>query len=84
NSISGEGYFEDELVMAINSTRNLARRPVRLITNRRPTEKKVPAIIVGAGPSRDKSLPYLAALRDGAVVFSAGTTIGTLMRRGIV
>lgn len=83
NSISGEGYFEDELIMTVNSTRNLSCRPVRLITNRRPSEKTVPAIIVGAGPSLDKAMPYLAALREGAVVFSAGSTIGTLMRHGL-
>lgn len=84
NSISGEGYFEDELIMMTNSTRNFARRPFRLVTNDRPREKKVPAIICGAGPSLTKALPHLAALRDGAVLLSAGTTIGTLLRNGIV
>jgi uncharacterized Rossmann fold enzyme len=84
NSISGEGYFEDELVMMTNSTRNFARRPVKLVTNNRPKRKIVPAIICGAGPSLTKALPYLAALRDRAVLLSAGTTIGTLLRHGIV
>jgi hypothetical protein len=83
-SISGEGYFEDELVMMTNSTRNFTRRSVKLVTNNRPMGKAVPAIICGAGPSLTDALPYLAALRDGAVLLSAGTTIGTLLRHGIV
>jgi len=84
NSITGEGFFEDELIMTINSTRNLTRRPVRLITNHRATEKTVPAMIIGAGPSLAAALPHIAANREGAIVFSAGTTLGSLLRYGIV
>jgi len=84
NAGNGEGYFEDELVMMINSTRNFSRSSVKLVTNHRPTEKTVPAIICGAGPSLTKAMPHLAALRDGAVLLSAGTTIGALLRHGIV
>ena len=84
NSISGLGYFEDEVIMMINSTRNFTRRPVKLVTNQRPMLKSVPAIICGAGPSLSKAMPYLAGLREGAVLLSAGTTIGSLLRHGIV
>lgn len=83
-TISGAGWLEDEMVMLGNAMRNLASHPARFITNGRPTRKAVPALIVGAGPSLDRTLPLLARLAEGAVVFSVGSTIGTLLRHGIV
>lgn len=83
-SISDTGYFEDDMIMLENATRNLRDRAARFIRNDRPAAKPCPAIIVGAGPSLDKALPHLARLRDQAVVFSAGSTLGTLLRHGIV
>ncbi len=82
-SIRGEGFFEDEIRMLVNATINLARGDVRLMINGRPTARPLPVIIVGAGPSLDAAMPYLAALRGRAVVFSAGTALGTLMRAGL-
>lgn len=83
DGIQGEGFFEDELVMFVNATRNFAAGPVRLVINREVAVQPMPAIIVGAGPSLEKALPALARLRDRAVIFSAGSTLGSLLRHGI-
>ncbi len=83
-SLTTEGFFEDEVLMFRNATRNLATLPARFVRNDRPLAKDCPAIIVGAGPSLERALPQLAALRERAVLFSAGSTLGTLLRHGIV
>ncbi len=82
--MSSRGFFEDQILMLVNATRNLARGTDRLILDRPQPAQPVPAIIVGAGPSLDKAMPDLMRLRDQAVVFCAGSTLGTLVRRGIV
>lgn len=82
--LDSRGFFEDQLLMLANTTSNLAAGPTRLIVNRPGPAQDLPAIIVGAGPSLDKSLGDLVRLREHAVFFSAGTTLGSLLRHGIV
>ncbi len=84
NSLTTMGFFEDEALMFRNATRNLLQLPAHFVRNDRPLIKDCPAIIVGAGPSLERALPHLAALRERAVLFSAGSTLGTLLRHGIV
>lgn len=82
--LGSRGFFEDEVTMFVNSTRNLAAGPIRLVVNNPLAAADVPAIVVGAGPSLDKALPHLARLRNQCVVFSAGSTLRSLLRNGIV
>lgn len=82
-SVRNEGFFEDEILMLTNATRNLASPGVKLVTNARAPARPLPAVLVGAGPSLDGALPHLARLRDRAIFFSAGTALGTLMRAGL-
>jgi hypothetical protein len=82
--LDSRGFFEDQLLMLANTTRNVAGGPVRLIVNRPGPARDMPAVIIGAGPSLDKNLGDLARLREHAVFFSAGTTLGSLLRQGIV
>ncbi len=82
--LNSRGFFEDQITMLVNATRNLARGSDRLILDRRLPDQPVPAIIVAAGPSLDKAMPELVRLREQAVVFCAGSTLGTLMRHGVV
>lgn len=42
-----------------------------------------PALVVGAGPSLDKALPYLKACSKGFVVISTGTALRALHEAGI-
>lgn len=82
--LNSRGFFEDQIIMLVNATRNLARGTDRLILDRPLPAQPVPAIIVAAGPSLDKAMPDLIRLRNQAVVFCAGSTLGTLLRHGVV
>jgi hypothetical protein len=42
-----------------------------------------PAVVVGAGPSLDDTLPALAALQDHAVIVAADTTLRPLLAGGV-
>jgi hypothetical protein len=42
-----------------------------------------PALVVGAGPSLDQSLPLLAGCRDKALVLAAGTALVSLAKVGV-
>jgi hypothetical protein len=46
--------------------------------------QKVPAIIVSAGPSLDKSLPALKELQDKAVIIAVDASLSILLDNGIV
>lgn len=45
--------------------------------------EKVPAIVVGAGPSLYKQIPLLKALQDKALIISGGTAVNVLNSHGI-
>lgn len=42
-----------------------------------------PALVVGAGPSLDQSLPWLVGCRDKALVLAASSALGPLARLGV-
>ena len=44
---------------------------------------KIPAVIVGAGPSLAESIPFLKTLKDKALLFAGGSTIIALENEGI-
>lgn len=53
------------------------------ITQLKDKFKDYPAIIVGSGPSLEKSLPYLKEAQDKALIFSCDTTLKILLNHGI-
>jgi hypothetical protein len=69
----------------LNSIRNLpaivAGRDVRALTRIAPG---APAVITGAGPSLDASLPELARLADRALIVATDTSLRPLLAHGIV
>ncbi len=78
-----KGYFEDEILMMRNVTRNLARYRFRMVSRRAHLAQTVPVLLVASGPSLDRDLPQIARLRDGALICSAGTALGILLKHGI-
>lgn len=78
------GFFEDELIMMTNATANFLAGPFGLIEGKGRLEQKMPAVIVGAGPSLDEAVDTLRAIRDRIVLFSAGTSLRALLNHGIV
>lgn len=77
------GFFEDEIEMLRNSHRLLQTCGVYLVEPKVRREQTHPLFIVGAGPSLDRDLSHLRALRDRAIVVSCGTSIGILLKNGI-
>ncbi|RED50962.1 6-hydroxymethylpterin diphosphokinase MptE-like protein [Aestuariispira insulae] len=80
-----EGFFEDELVMLDHSVQNLnaGSRALFKDLNEKEGLKGHNAIIVGSGPSVDQSLEVIRNNREKALIISAGTGLGVLLRAGI-
>ena len=78
----GLGYFDDERVGLAHTMSKLSKGFKRFAPGK--IHKKLPpAFIVGNGPSLDGLLPLLEREKDNAVIFSAGTTLGSLYKAGI-
>ncbi len=77
------GYFEDEVEMVRNCERNIRSHSFRLVESRPHREQTLPVFIVGAGPSLDKDMPHLRALRERVLLVSCGTALGILLKNGI-
>jgi len=82
-ALTGTGFLEDEQVSIAHTIDNI-NRGVATLNSREPLQDLPPAIIVGNGPSLDGLIEPLKRLSKDAVVFSCGTTTGTLYRNGIV
>lgn len=80
-----EGFFDDECVMFRHARANLQQHDFTIFDGTAPTEamKGKPFFIIGSGPSVDQSLEAIRANRDNAVIMSAGTGLGVLLRAGV-
>lgn len=81
---TSRGYYEDELIMLDNTSANLARHRFRWLRNKLRPERPEPVLLVGSGPSIDKSLDHVKRLREQAVVFSCGSGLRVCLSNGIV
>ncbi|MDH3593963.1 MAG: DUF115 domain-containing protein [Rhodospirillales bacterium] len=81
-TLSGLGFFEDELIMTRNAVANLGRGSVEILCDyhRRRDE---PLFIVGSGPSVEGDLDFIADHADRAVLISIGSGLRVLLQRGI-
>ena len=77
------GFFEDEILMMQNTYGNLRQRPFHLVDRRARIGRRIPAFVVGSGPSLDKDLPYIKKWRDRVIICSCGTSLGILLKNGI-
>lgn len=78
-----KGFYEDELKMMTNAVGNLLRYDSRLVDARPKPARPETAIIIGSGPSIDRSMDDLRRLAPQAAVFSAGTSLRVCLRNGI-
>lgn len=80
-----KGFFEDELRMLTHTVQHhLAGSARLLVQSPPPRESMPPVLVVGSGPSADKSMNQVARLqREGAVVISAGTGLGVALNHGV-
>lgn len=83
-AFQARGFYEDERLMITNAVANLTQWSFRLIDNQPRPQRQEPAIIIGSGPSLDSAIDHITRVRDGAVVFSCGTSLDLCRRHGIV
>ena len=81
--LSGLGFLEDEILMIKNSFENLKEYDSHTYA-RADRISSLPAMVIGCGPSLDKSLDVIKQNRDRAILVSCGTTLGVLLANGIV
>lgn len=81
-TLSGMGFFEDELMMTGNGVANLCRAPLAVLGRYHPPRPE-PLFIVGSGPSVEQDLEVIAENADKAVVIAIGTGLGVLLSNGI-
>lgn len=77
------GFFEDEILMMRNTYGNLRKRAFHVIDRRPRIGQKMPAFIIGSGPSLDRDLPTIKKWRDRVIICSCGTSLGILLKNGI-
>jgi len=77
------GFFEDEILMMQNTYGNLRQRPFHMVDRRARVARRIPAFVIGSGPSLDRDLPYIRKWRDRVIVCSCGTSLGILLKHGI-
>jgi Glycosyltransferase Maf N-terminal domain/Protein of unknown function DUF115 len=77
------GFFEDEMQMLLNCGANLTWFDYLLLDERKRVEIDLPALVIGSGPSLDKSLEAIRALQDKAILFSCGSALRPLLQAGI-
>lgn len=82
-TLTGTGFLEDEQISLTHTVENLRNNTPVLGSQTPPSSSLPPAFIVGNGPSLDGLIDTLKEQRKGAVIFSCGTTIGTLCQLGI-
>lgn len=82
--MQGWGFFEDEII-SLNHTLINSTQPMRFLRNHslNTGSHPLPAFIVANGPSLDRDIAYIKAHQDGAIIFSAGSTLFTLHKAGI-
>jgi hypothetical protein len=77
------GFFEDEITMLTNCGMNLKMFDFSLLDERPRVEIDMPAVVVGSGPSLDRSIETLRQIRDRVILFSAGSALRPLLKAGI-
>ncbi len=78
----GWGYFKDERRQVLQTATNV-RTPRPWLKRIWPSLEGADAVVVGAGPSLEKTLPLLRQVRERVVLFTGGSAIRPLARAGI-
>jgi hypothetical protein len=78
-----QGYFADERLMIENTVANARTHEFWMVDGAFQAPHDLPAFVVGSGPSLDRSLDAIRAWQGHAVIFSAGSSLQTLLNAGI-
>lgn len=77
------GQYDDEINQTNHIVQNLTRG-IQLVPEAHKFSITKPVIVVGAGPSLDRHIESIKALRDHYLIFSAGSAITALIEHDIV
>ena len=77
------GTFYDGCLMLRNSEINLRHGPARIYRNQPRTKPKLPAWVVGSGPSLDADMTFLRDNQEKAVIISCGSALSALLAGGV-
>ncbi|WP_425406138.1 6-hydroxymethylpterin diphosphokinase MptE-like protein [Hwanghaeella sp.] len=80
---SSHGFVEDECLMLRNAAGVMGQAGVKIAPPRDAVPQSLPAMIVGSGPSLDKSIDHIRRLRDQALLISGGTALSALLAHGL-
>ena len=79
------GFFGgevDEINQSIQSLYNAIHNPTRKLIDKSDSLKR--AVVTASGPSLDKAIPWLQKNQHQLFILSAGSSLGSLLRNGIV
>jgi len=82
-SLGGLGFYDDEQIGLAHTIKNIQLDPPIFVTSSTPTGKLPPAMIIGNGPSLDIHEKFINDNKDNAVLFSCGTSFGSLSKFGL-
>ena len=77
------GYYEDEVMMVTNLTRNFTDRKFRYLDGARQPLRPEPVFIVASGPSIDQTIETVSRYRDKAIIISSSSSLQVLLANGI-
>lgn len=80
NASSGLGYYDDEQIGFAHTIHNLAFQHPIFTRPKRRNAQLPPAFIIGNGPSLDMHEDFLKERCDNAIIFSCGTSFGSLSK----
>lgn len=81
--MTGLGFMVDEAEMSRASYLNLCTGSDYRHFKRRDVRAKVPAFVIGSGPSIDYDIEIIKELQDQAVILACGTSARILLSNGI-
>ena len=82
-ALMGLGFFQDDINMIGQCYKNLEKGNARVMEKVKEPNQKMPALIIGSGPSLPKLLPFIKDNQDKVVIFACGTSIDNLLNYGI-
>ncbi|MDM5091830.1 MULTISPECIES: motility associated factor glycosyltransferase family protein [Aeromonas] len=82
---TGWGFFDDNLFAIAHSHQHLVERTPFLLKNDGwPQDlSRLPAFVIGNGPSLDTALPFLREHGDQGILIACGSSISALHKQGI-
>ena len=65
----GLGFYQDDINMIGQCYKNLEKGTSRVMKKVTETEQKLPALIIGSGPSLTGLLPFIKENQDRVILF---------------